>query len=273
MEAVTALHYHYKSLEREIFCAPDAISGSGDILDKLGVKRVMVVCGPNILEKSNVVQRVQDAMGERCIGIFSKVAPHTPVEVVQEGVKLAKELQPEALVSVGGGSTHDTCKGIAMVLGEGGDIHDYEVRFEPPNKIFIPDTPHEKIPIVSVPTTMGGAELSLGGGGFTDKTLGRKILISGKGTTHRAVIIDGEALATTPMPILLSTGIGQLRVAIETVYSTQHNPIGDAMALYAIRMIFNYLPRCLELNIDVLLNIKTAALLPMLARQAVSGGG
>ena len=273
MEAVTALHYHYNSIEREIFCAPDAISGIGESLDKLGVKRVMVVCDPNILEKSNVVQRVQDAIGERCIGMFSKVAPHTPVEVVQEGVELAKEIQPEALVSVGGGSSHDTCKCIVMVLAEGGDIHDYEVRFEPPNKIFTPDTPHAKIPIVSVPTTMGGAELSLGGGGFTDKALGRKILISSKGTSHRVVIIDGKALATTPMPILLSTGIGQLRVAIETVYCTRHNPIGDAMCLYAIRMIFNYLPRCPELDIDVLLNMKTAAHLPMLAKHAVSGGG
>jgi alcohol dehydrogenase class IV len=40
---------------------------------------------------------------------------------------VAREAQPEALVSVGGGSTHDTTEGIAALLGEGGDIHNYEI--------------------------------------------------------------------------------------------------------------------------------------------------
>jgi len=186
---------------------------------------------------------------------------------------LARELEPDVLVSVGGGSTHDTSKGIAMLLAEGGAIHDYEVRFEPPDRVFVPNTPHQKIPIISVPTTMGGAELSRGGGGFTDKALGRKILISGQGTSHRVIIIDGQALATTPMPILLSTAIGQLRIAVESVYSTGHNPIGDALALHAIKLLVDYLPRCPERDLDVLLNTKTAACLPMLAQSAVGGLG
>ncbi len=193
--------------------------------------------------------------------------------MLRQAVDAAREFQPDALVSVGGGSTHDTTKGVALLLAEGGEIRDYEVRFEPPNKVFIPEAPHPKLPIISVPTTMGGAELSRGGGGFTDKTLGRKILSSGQGTQPRIVIIDGKALATTPMPVLLSTAIGQFRIAVESVYSTGHNPIGDAMALHAIRMLVDYLPRCRERDLDVLLNTKTAASLPMLAMGAVGGLG
>lgn len=270
---VAGLNYSFGTIEREIVYGPDAISSIGERLDKLGVRRVMLVCDPNVREKSNVVTRVQEAIGDRCVGIFSKVAPHVPVEEVQEAVAMAQEVRPEALLSVGGGSSHDLCKGIVVVLAEGGDIHDYQVRFEPPDKVFVPPTPHMKIPIVSVPTTMGGAELALGGGGFTDKALGRKILISSQGTTHRLVIIDGKAIATTPVPVLLSTGMGQLRGAIEIVCSKLHNPIGDAMALHSIRMILNYLPRCVTLEIDVLLNMKTAAHLPALAAHAVKLGG
>ena len=199
--------------------------------------------------------------------------PHSPVEVLRNAVAAAKDLQPDSLVSVGGGSTHDTAKGIALLLAEGGDIHDFEVQFQPPDRVFIPEAPHEKIPIISVPTTMGGAELSRSGGGFTDKALGRKILSSGQGTQHRTVIIDGKALATTPMSIQLSTAIGQLRIAIESVYSTGHNPIGDALALHAIRMLVDYLPRCKGRDLDVLLNTKTAAFLPMMAMSAVGGLG
>ena len=274
MTTTAPLQFRFSSLEQEIICAQDAISRIGDSLAKLGVERAMVVCGPTILASCNVVQRVQDALGQRYVGLYSGVAPHSPVETVQEAVALAKEMQPDVLVSVGGGSTHDTTKGIAMLLAEGGDIHDWEVIFEPPNRVTYPDTPHEKLPIVSVPTTMGGAELSRGGGGFTDKRLGRKILLSGQGTGHRVVIIDGEALATTPMRIQLATGIGQLRISIESVYSTGHNPIGDALSLHAIGMLAEYLPRCPEGDIDVLLNTKTAAgCLPMLAMGAVGGLG
>ncbi len=267
------LEFRFASLTQDIICGPNTISGMADTLDRLGAKRAMVVCGPSILEGSDVVQRVQHALGARCAGLFAGVAPHSPVEVLREAVDAAKDLQPDALVSVGGGSTHDTTKGIALLLAEGGDIRDFEVQFQPPDRVFIPEAPHEKIPIISVPTTMGGAELSRGGGGFTDKSLGRKILASGQGTQHRAVIIDGKALATTPMSIQLSTAIGQLRIAIESVYSTGHNPIGDALALHAIRMLVDYLPRCRDRDLDVLLNTKTAAFLPMMAMSAVGGLG
>lgn len=267
------LEFRFASLTQDIVCGPDTISGMGETLDRLGVGRAMVVCGPSILEGSDVVQRVQDALGARCAGLFSGVAPHSPVEVLRNAVAAAKDVQPDGLVSVGGGSTHDTTKGIALLLAEGGDIRDFEVQFQPPDQVFIPEAPHEKVPIISVPTTMGGAELSRGGGGFTDKELGRKILATGQGTQHRAIIIDGMALATTPMSIQLSTAIGQLRIAIESVYSTGHNPIGDALALHAIRMLVDYLPRCKERDLDVLLNTKTAAFLPMMAMSAVGGLG
>ena len=260
------LEYRVDTVDHDIICAPDAISGMAVSLDRLGVSRALVVCGPTILKHADVVQRVQHALGDRCIGLYSGVAPHSPVEMLEEAAAMARELQPDVLVAVGGGSTSDTCKGIAVLLAEGGDILDYEVRFELPDRVLVPETPHEKIPIIAVPTTLGGAELSRGGGGFTSKSLGRKLLISGKGTTPRVVIIDGAALATTPMNILLSTAMGQFRIAVESVYSRDHQPIGDALALHTIRMLVEYLPRCAGRDIDCLLQAKTAACMVMLAR-------
>ena len=71
---------------------------------------------------------------------------------------MAKEVQPDVFISVGGGSTHDTTKAIATLLAEGGDLHDYVIRFEPPDRVIVPPTPAPKLPILSVPTTMGCAE-------------------------------------------------------------------------------------------------------------------
>ena len=258
--------YKYQPLRQDIICAETAIDALPAAVDALGGSRALITCGPTILNACDVVPRVREALGGRYAGIYAGVAPHSPVETVEAGAEVAREAQPDILISVGGGSTHDTTKAMATLLGEGGDIHDYEIIFEPPDKISVPPTPAPKLPIISVPTTMGCAEFSRGGGGITDHRLGRKLIIAGgESVTHRTVIIDGQALATTPLRILVSTAIGQLRIAIETVYATGHNPIGDGMALHAIRLLFDNLPRCQDGDIDVLLNTKTACAMASLA--------
>jgi len=263
--AGSALHYCYTPLHQNIICAETAIATLPATVDALGARRAMIICGPTILRACNVVPRVQEALGARYVGIYAGVAPHAPIETVEEGVAMAQEVQPDVFISVGGGSTHDTTKAIATLLAEGGDLHDYVIRFEPPDRITVPPTPAPKLPILSVPTTMGCAECSRGGGGITDRHLGRKLSLAGEGVTPRAVLIDGQALATTPARILVSTAIGQLRIAIETVYSTGHNPIGDGMALHAIRLLCAHLPKCKDGAIDTLLTLKTACALASLA--------
>ena len=258
------LTFSFNSVAQEVVCAPDSISGLSGVLDRLGTSRAMVTCGPSILEKSDVIQRVQVALGDRFVGLFSGVEPHSPVHTLDEAMRMAADAKHDVLVSVGGGSTHDTTKGIATLRGEGGKVHDHQVMFEPPDKITHPKLSSERVPIVTIPTTMGGAELSRGAG-FADKDLGRKVLVADPATIPRSIIIDGQALVTTPMSILLSTAMGQMRIAVETVYSTKHNPISDSMALHAISMLMEYLPKCPDLDVDCLLNTKTAASLASLS--------
>ncbi len=261
----STLQYRYNPLRQDIVCSEAAIAGLPAVVDSLGGGRAMITCGPTILSSCDVVPRVQDALGSRYVGVYSGVAPHSPVETVEAGAAMAQETRPDVFISVGGGSTHDTTKAIATLLAEGGDIRDYAIIFEPPDKIIVPPTPAPKLPIISVPTTMGCAEFSRGGGGITDHQQGRKLSIAGDGVTHRTVVIDGKALATTPLRILVSTAIGQLRIAVETVYSTGRNPIGDGMALHAIRLLFENLPRCKDGDIDTLLTVKTACAMASLA--------
>src|SRR5262245_46023796 len=127
MEFAQALKFSYTSVAQEIVCDTDVIASLGDTLDRLGATTAMIVCGPSILRSSDVIRRVQEALGARCAGLFAGVAPHAPVSTLEEAMTVAREVQPEALVSVGGGSTHDTAKGIATLLAEGGDIPDYEI--------------------------------------------------------------------------------------------------------------------------------------------------
>ena len=192
------------------------------------------------------------------------MAPHAPVSTLEDAARSARELKPDVLVSVGGGSTHDTTKGISTLLGEGGKISDYQTTFEPPDRIITPKFTSPKVPVIAVSTTMGCAELSLGGG-FTDFSLGRKISVQDPGVLPRLILVDGEALATTPTDILTSTAIGELRIAIEAVYSTGHNPITDSLALGAIGTLARELPRCPEKQLSTLLSLKTACCMASMA--------
>ena len=207
-----------------------------------------------------MVPRVQEALGSRYVGTYSGVLPHSPVETVEAGVAMAQETRPDIFISGRRRWAPTTPPKPLRRCWPRAEISAItRSSMSHPNKITVPATPSPKLPILSVPTTMGCAEFSRGGGGITDHQQGRKLSIAGDGVTHRTVVIDGQALATTPLRILVSTAIGQLRIAIETVYSTGHNPIGDGMALHAIRLLFENLPRCQDGDIDTLLATKSAA--------------
>ena len=130
------LQYHYTPLHQNIMCSATAIAALPATVDALGARRAMITCGPTILRACDVVPRVQAALGFRYVGVYAGVAPHAPVETVEEGVAMAKEVQPDIFISVGGGSTHDTTKAIATLLAEGGDLRDYAIRFEPPDRVL-----------------------------------------------------------------------------------------------------------------------------------------
>jgi hypothetical protein len=91
-----ALTYHYRAVPRDLICAPDAISHLCDTLDQLMAYTAMIICGPTILRHANVVQRVQEALGERCAGLYAGVLPHAPVAMMAEALEAVKAVQPEA---------------------------------------------------------------------------------------------------------------------------------------------------------------------------------
>src|SRR5262249_33053963 len=95
-----ALHYRYNPLHQDIICAEAAIAALPATVDALGASRAMITCGPTILRACNVVPRVQEALGFRYVGVYAGVAPHAPVETVEEGVAIAKEVQPDVFISV-----------------------------------------------------------------------------------------------------------------------------------------------------------------------------
>src|SRR5438309_1229719 len=186
---------------------------------------------------TDVVARVEKALGARLGGIYDGVIPDTGVEVIDDGARLAKERGCDGIISVGGGSAIDTAKGMAIVLTEGGSIRDHQGS----NRLARRQTPH-----ISVPTTAGtGSEVSL----YIvvkDHQRHEKMHFMEDRIIPDAAILDPSLTVGLPGSLTAATGMDALTHAIESYTSVNRNPISDGLALQAIRLIAEWLPRAVS---------------------------
>src|SRR5438309_3547032 len=183
---------------------------------------------------TDVVARVEKALGARLGGIYDGVIPDTGVEVIDEGARMAKERGCDGLVSVGGGSAIDTAKGMAIVITEGGSIRDHQGS----SRLSRRQTPH-----IAVPTTAGtGSEVSL----YIvvkDQRAHEKMHFMDDRIIPDAAILDPSVTVAMPPQLTAATGMEPLTHAIEAYTSINKNPVADGLSLQAIRLIARHLPR------------------------------
>jgi alcohol dehydrogenase class IV len=201
---------------------------------RLGIERAMIVTDRVMRERTDVVARVEKALGARLGAIYDGVVPDTGVECIDEGARQAKEHGCDGLVSVGGGSSIDTAKGMAIVMTEGGSIRDHQGA----SRLSRRQTPH-----IAVPTTAGtGSEVSL----YIvvkDERAHEKMHFMDDRIIPDAAVLDPSVTVAMPAQLTAATGMDALTHAVEAYTSVNKNPIADGLALQAMRLIAHHLPR------------------------------
>ena len=200
---------------------------------RLGIERAIIVTDRVMRERTDVVARVEKALGARLGGVYDGVIPDTGVEVIDDGARLAKERGCDGLVSVGGGSAIDTAKGMAIVMTEGGSIRDHQGA----SRLSRRQTPH-----IAVPTTAGtGSEVSL----YIvvkDARAHEKMHFMDDRIIPDAAILDPSVTLAMPAQLTAATGMDALTHAIEAYTSVNKNPVADGLALQAIKLIARFVP-------------------------------
>ena len=228
------------------FAPTKVIFGIGSVseirmeVSSLGNKAVLVT-DPGII-KTGMVDRVSEVMGDTLVGIYSDVPQDTGMEVVDAGAKYAKSVGADVVVSLGGGSSIDTAKGMCIVMTEGKGMRE----FQGMQMLTRLQTPH-----IVIPTTAGTGSEVTSAAVILDKEQGQKIIIYEYHNTPRVAILDPKMTEKLPPGLTASTGMDALTHAVESYVSVQRNPISDAMALYAIRLVSRYLPRAVENGSDM----------------------
>ncbi len=236
----TDLSFNFNNPTKIVF-GIGAINDIGPEVDGLNKKRAVIITDEG-LAATGIIDRIKELLGKRCVGIFSEVKPDTGVYIIDRGVKYAKGLDADILISVGGGSSIDTAKAMAILLTEGGRLEDYQGW----QILKRPLIPH-----IAVPTTAGtGSEVTYVAV-VKEHDRGIKLVFGDNHLIPNTAILDPELTINLPPDITASTGMDALSHAIESMHSLQRQPMTDGLALQAIRMIFNYLSVCVENGKDI----------------------
>ena len=218
------------------------------LLEQVGEdeRRVLLIVDP-FLEKSGIrVQKSLSARGFEC-KIWKGVQPEVPFETIHDGLHVCNEFKPNILFAVGGGSTIDTAK-LVFLFYEQPDIDYYNL---------IPINPlglRKKIKFfIAIPTTSGtGSEATFGTIVIdTSQTPHKKVGIASMELMPDMVVLATEFVEKMPPKLTAGSGADALTHAISAYLCSCHNTLSDLLALDAIKLILESLPRAYKRGNDL----------------------
>lgn len=169
--------------------------------------------------------------------IWTKALPEAPMENVRACGEAVRAFEPDLIMAVGGGSVMDLAKG-AWILYERPDLADLGM-ISPLDKLNL----RQKAMLVAVPTTSGTGSECTGAAVLTDTSVHRKIPISHDELVPDVAILSPEFTVSMPPKLTAGTGLDVLAHAMDAVTTPSANEFTDPLALKAIEMVFQWLPR------------------------------
>jgi alcohol dehydrogenase class IV len=205
----------------------------GDELDAHDLDSALVVTGSTVGDTPAVMDPVREGLDDRLAGVFAETTPEKRLATAFEAADRFAETGADAFVAVGGGSSIDVAK-VASVLAASEQSKEAVFRaFEDTGTIPFPDG--DLPPVVAVPTTLAGADVSQVAGitagpdsGFVDEESGGGV--GDRRLMPTAVVADPELAATTPESVLAGSAMNGFDKGIETLYAANATPVTDATA-------------------------------------------
>ena len=148
----------------EVYFGSGSLANLSAELDKHGVNRAVIVTGNTLAQKTELVDRVVAAAGNKCAGVFHETVQHVPRRSVMAAAAFAGAREADAVISVGGGTPNDTAKAVTICLAEGitepAGLDACMIRFTYPDKVEIPSLSRDPMPVFAVPTTLSAGEFT-----------------------------------------------------------------------------------------------------------------
>jgi len=192
---------------------------SGSLSEHLGsFNRILVIAGPRFEQQ---IGQLQSLMGSDRIIPFTKIVPHVPQELVDVAGEVVRELRPDAILAMGGGSAIGLAKALALGAAPGLKQCYFEEGLDAPA-------------IIAVPTTFSGSEQTDIWGITTaeGKKTGQSSLV-----LPELVIYDPDLLLSLPVERAVTSAMNAMAHLVEAVYAPDGNPVTRYQALQGIAAI------------------------------------
>ena len=231
--------YEYFSHERVIFGKPLADS----VREELGhhdARKVFVISTRSLNRNTDVVEQLQDTLGDRCVGLFDQVVSHVPRSVGVAAAQCVRAVDPDVIISIGGGSAIDTGKLVQICLAENitttVELDEFRVTTEEDGTTRVPNIKQSAIRQLVIPTTLSGAEWSHTTGS-TDDERGIKDIYIQSALAAPGILLVPEILGHTPLDIWLTSGMRGVDHAIGSLVSKNSHPFTDSTTAEGLRML------------------------------------
>mgnify|MGYP004489473067 FL=1 len=227
-------------------CLPVALAELKQVMDK---KRVFIVTD-SFLYRNGYTKAVTDKLDEMGIlhKTFFEVAPDPSLESAKKGAAEMTAFEPDCIIAVGGGSAMDAAK-IMWVMYEHPEVDflDMAMRFVDIRKrIYTFPKMGEKAYFIAIPTTAGTGSEVTPFAVITDEKTGVKYPLADYELLPKMAIIDADLMMDAPKGLTAASGIDAVTHALEAYAAMLATDFTDGLALRALKILFEYLPRAYD---------------------------
>lgn len=203
----------------------------GEILKDMGYRKVFVGIG-SFLSTTPILEKIKESLekADMPYEVYSEMKPEPTIEQIEGAASVLRKSTADVFLAVGGGSSLDTAKAMCMLQTNEGGVKDY--LFGGSRTVQNPI-----MPLICVSTTGGAGSEMTGAAVISDVENNIKLSINHELLIPKLAIIDPELHVRMPPFLTATTGMDALTHAIEAYTSLNSEPISDALAIHAIKLI------------------------------------
>ena len=213
---------------------PGCVGNLADELASADLSRALVVCGKTVGSTTAVIDPVTEGLGDRVGDVFAETTPRKRLDTAFQVCERVRRVEADVLVGLGGGSSLDVAKIASLLECTERSREAIGAEFEETGTIQVPD--ESLTPVVAIPTTLAGADISQAAGITASPKSGLVESEVSGGVSHpaimpHAVFADPKLIATTPRSVLTGSVMNGFDKGVETLYAHNATVFTDATAV------------------------------------------
>jgi len=226
-----------------LLVGPGSSARLGQAIGAFGHRKLLVVTDA-VIARLGLMKPCLDALaaGGTAVLVYDEITPDAPIPLIEKGIDLYRRKGCDAILAFGGGSVMDAAKAIGLAAAN--DKH-------PRKLVGYFKGLHAPPPIYAVPTTAGtGSEVTVAAV-ISDPAHERKLVIADTRIVPQMAALDPQLMVGLPPAVTAATGMDALTHAVEAFIGEWGTEFTNRMALSAVAMIFDNLPRAYRVGADL----------------------